>query len=102
MVGAFKEQDVQEFSIAHHLVPLYIYHRVSKISCYACQKKGSAAQSSGDQLYARDKYCTSVSKAVYYWPQVDLILLSGILKNNFDIFVIDAIVEKFDEDKCRN
>ncbi|MBU1625980.1 radical SAM protein [bacterium] len=55
----------------------------------------------GDQLYARDKYCTSVSKAVYYWPQVDLISLSGILKNNFDLLVIDSIVEKFDEEKCQ-
>jgi len=53
----------------------------------------------GDQLYARDKYCTSVSKAVYYWPQVDFIMLSGILKNNFDISVIDSIVEKFTEEK---
>lgn len=54
----------------------------------------------GDQLYARDKYCTSVSKAVYYWPQVDLILLSGILKNEFDLYVIDAIIEKYEDDQC--
>jgi anaerobic magnesium-protoporphyrin IX monomethyl ester cyclase len=53
----------------------------------------------GDQLYARDKFCTSVSKAIYYWPQVDLILLSGTLKNDFELKVIDAIVEKFDENE---
>ena len=47
----------------------------------------------GKQLYARDKYCTSISKASYYWPQIDLLVLSGRLKSRYDVTLIDAIVE---------
>lgn len=50
----------------------------------------------GDKLYARDKYCTSVSKADYYWPQIDLLMLSGILSPHHHVEVLDAIVEKLD------
>ncbi len=55
----------------------------------------------GDKLYARDKYCTSVSKAHYYWPQIDLLMLSGILGLSHRIDVIDAIVEKLDAGAVR-
>jgi len=48
----------------------------------------------GEKLYARDKYCTSVSKTSYYWPQVDLLAQSGILSQHHDIFVLDAIAER--------
>ena len=48
----------------------------------------------GDRLYARDKYCTSVSKTSYYWPQVDLLIQSGYLKDHHDLFVLDAIAER--------
>lgn len=48
----------------------------------------------GEKLYARDKYCTSVSKTEYYWPQVDLLALSGILSPHHDVFVLDAIAER--------
>ena len=48
----------------------------------------------GDKLYARDKYCTSVSKTSYYWPQVDLLVQSGYLKDHHDLFVLDAIAER--------
>lgn len=50
----------------------------------------------GDKLYARDKYCTSVSKASYYWPQIDLLMLSGILSPRHHVEVLDAIVERLD------
>ncbi len=48
----------------------------------------------GDQLFARDKYCTSVSKANYYWPQIDLLVLSGRLGHDYNVTLIDAIVLK--------
>lgn len=47
----------------------------------------------GKHLYARDKYCTSISKASYYWPQIDLLVLSGRLKDQYNVTLIDAIVE---------
>jgi len=53
----------------------------------------------GDKLYARDKYCTSVSKTDYYWPQVDLLVLSGILGEHHDVFVLDAIAERLSFEK---
>jgi len=48
----------------------------------------------GEKLYARDKYCTSVSKTSYYWPQVDLLVQSGYLKDHHELFVLDAIAER--------
>lgn len=46
-------------------------------------------------MYARDKYCSSVSKADYYWPQVDFIFQSGYLSAcKHQIEVIDAVVSK--------
>jgi radical SAM superfamily enzyme YgiQ (UPF0313 family) len=55
----------------------------------------------GDRLYARDKYCTSVSKARYYWPQIDLLMLSGILGQSHRVEALDAIVEGLDADAAR-
>jgi len=54
----------------------------------------------GDKLYARDKYCTSISKGNYYWPQIDLLCLSGILDGKYNITVIDAIVQNIGFEKC--
>ena len=54
----------------------------------------------GDRLYARDKFCTSVSKTNYYWPPVDLLALSGRLAKRFKVGVMDAIVERLGEDAC--
>ncbi|MGB8953152.1 MAG: radical SAM protein [Candidatus Aminicenantales bacterium] len=51
----------------------------------------------GDKLYIRDYYCSFSSKASYYWPPQDLIVLSGILSRDFDVHVIDAIIEKYSE-----
>ena len=48
----------------------------------------------GTRFYLRDQYCSSQAKADYYWPAVDLLVLSGILKNHFNIFFIDSIVER--------
>lgn len=53
-----------------------------------------------DRLVSRDKYCTSVSKTRYYWPQVDLLAQSGWLASRHEIGVVDAVVERLDEDAC--
>jgi radical SAM superfamily enzyme YgiQ (UPF0313 family) len=54
----------------------------------------------GDKLYARDKYCTSVSKSSYYWPQVDLLMLSGFLHRDYRVHVIDAIAQSMSPERC--
>jgi radical SAM superfamily enzyme YgiQ (UPF0313 family) len=54
----------------------------------------------GDKLYIRDYYCSFSSKADYYWPPQDLIVLSGILDARFDVRVIDAIVRKLSPEAC--
>ncbi|MFH2138115.1 MAG: radical SAM protein [Candidatus Omnitrophota bacterium] len=48
----------------------------------------------GKYPYLRDQYCSSAAKAGYYWPAVDLLVLSGILSPHFELKVLDAIVEK--------
>lgn len=53
-----------------------------------------------DRLVARDKYCTSISKSFYYWPQVDLLAQSGWLAQRHEIGVVDAVVEGLDERAC--
>lgn len=54
----------------------------------------------GDKLYLRDEYCSAVSKANYYWPPIDLLVLSGILWEHYEVEVIDAIAQKMDYEKC--
>jgi len=54
----------------------------------------------GDKLYQRDLYCSAVSKAYYYWPAIDLLILSGILSQNYSIDIIDAIAEKMKPAEC--
>ncbi|MCP4649482.1 MAG: radical SAM protein [PVC group bacterium] len=50
----------------------------------------------GKHQYLRDQYCSSSTKADYYWPPVDLLVLSGILGSCFELGVLDAIVERVD------
>lgn len=54
----------------------------------------------GDRLYIRDYYCSFSSKANYYWPPQDLIVLSGILSGEFAVDVEDAIIHKTGESAC--
>lgn len=44
-----------------------------------------------DKKYLRDCYCTSLSKADYYWHPLDLLIQSGILAVNHEVSVIDAV-----------
>lgn len=40
----------------------------------------------------RDYFCSESSKAAYYWPPIDLLVLSGMLRS-FEIKVLDAMVD---------
>ena len=43
---------------------------------------------------ARDYYCSHVTKGPYYWPQIDLLALSGrALAAGHEVAVLDAVVE---------
>ena len=41
-------------------------------------------------IVLRDLYSSTVSKGLYNWPCIDLLVLSGILKNDFDVTLVDA------------
>lgn len=43
-----------------------------------------------EKIVLRDMYSSTMSKGSYNWPCVDLLVLSGILKNTFDVKLIDA------------
>jgi len=45
----------------------------------------------GKKLYIRDYFCSKVSQADYIHHPIDLVILSGILSQEFDITVIDSI-----------
>ena len=54
----------------------------------------------GNDLHQRDGYCSVVSKANYYFPPQDLLILSGWLYSKFAVEVLDAIVSKIDKKGC--
>ncbi|MEW6039945.1 MAG: radical SAM protein [Elusimicrobiota bacterium] len=49
----------------------------------------------GKKLYIRDYYCSKVSQADYVYHPIDLLVQSGILFQEFEPVLIDAIIEKF-------
>jgi anaerobic magnesium-protoporphyrin IX monomethyl ester cyclase len=49
----------------------------------------------------RGNYCSNESKASYYWPPCDLLILSAILNSHHDLHVIDAIAENLGEQETR-
>jgi len=53
----------------------------------------------GDKLYIRDYYCSFSSKADYYWPPQDLLALSGLLGQKFQVEAMDAIIEGLSPEK---
>ncbi|MFC2061701.1 B12-binding domain-containing radical SAM protein [Elusimicrobiota bacterium] len=56
----------------------------------------------GKFRYLRDYYCSSISKAGYYWHPIDLLILSGYLHEKYEINVIDCIAESLNADDCYN
>src|SRR3989344_6619387 len=56
----------------------------------------------GDKTYLRDYYCSKVSKTDYIYQPTDLLLLSGILFQDYDIQFIDAIADRLSIEKCKD
>lgn len=52
--------------------------------------------------YLRDYYCSSISKAGYYWPPIDLLVLSGLLGRKFEVYILDSIARKLSFAKCEH
>jgi anaerobic magnesium-protoporphyrin IX monomethyl ester cyclase len=63
------------------------------------KKKGVLLHCPAEGLYLHDYYTSYSSKANYYWPPTDLVLLSGVLRE-FELLVIDAIAERLSGDEC--
>jgi radical SAM superfamily enzyme YgiQ (UPF0313 family) len=54
-----------------------------------------------DPPVARDYYCGHFTKGRYYWPPLDLLVMSGILSGQFEVQVLDAVVERLAPDEAR-
>lgn len=54
----------------------------------------------GKNIYIRDYYCSKTSQANYIYHPIDLVILSGFLRDKYEVKVIDAIVEKISPDTC--
>ena len=54
----------------------------------------------GRHVYLRDYFCSKVSQANYVNHPIDFVFLSAFLKNTYDLHLVDAIVEKLDQDEC--
>lgn len=47
----------------------------------------------GDKIYLQNYYCNYTSMANYYWQPTDLVVLSGLLRDQ-DLRVIDSVADK--------
>lgn len=56
----------------------------------------------GRQIYIRDYYCSKVSKSNYLFHPVDLLMLSGVLGDRHELFLIDAIADRLSPETCRH
>ena len=54
----------------------------------------------GDKKYLRIYYCSQVAKADYVYQPVDLVVLAGILSKDYELEVIDAIVNNIGFKEC--
>jgi anaerobic magnesium-protoporphyrin IX monomethyl ester cyclase len=48
----------------------------------------------GSRHFIRDYYCSHISKGMYYWPALDLLVLSGFLQEHFEVYVLDAVIDR--------
>lgn len=48
----------------------------------------------------RDFYCSFSTKADYYWPPQDLVAFSGILREGYDLEIIDAVARGLSRERC--
>ena len=56
----------------------------------------------GKKSYFRDYYCAKTAKASYYYHPIDFVFLSGILRDLYDVYVVDAIAGKLSKEKCEH
>ena len=54
----------------------------------------------GQKVYLRDYFCSKVSQADYVNHPIDLVCLSGLLLEAYEVAFIDGIVERLDEETC--
>jgi anaerobic magnesium-protoporphyrin IX monomethyl ester cyclase len=52
----------------------------------------------GDELYLRDYFCSKISKANYIYQPTDLLVLSGILGQRHEVYLLDAVVQRLSFD----
>jgi len=64
------------------------------------QKRVLLLNPPGEKLYIRDYYCSKVAKANYLYAPPDLLILSGIFSSNFQMAVVDAIVQNLSPQIC--
>ncbi|MFC1743015.1 B12-binding domain-containing radical SAM protein [Candidatus Riflebacteria bacterium] len=55
----------------------------------------------GKKLYVRDYYCSSTSKASYLFQPLDLIYMSGLLRKEHELEVLDCILKKMNCEVAR-
>ncbi len=54
----------------------------------------------GRKVYLRDYFCSKVSQADYIHHPIDLVFLSGYLKEDYELELVDAIVDKLNPAQC--
>jgi uncharacterized radical SAM superfamily protein len=54
----------------------------------------------GRRVYLRDYFCSKVSQADYLNHPIDFIYLSGLLREHYELHLIDAIVDRLPVRKC--
>jgi len=59
------------------------------------KKKLLLLEPPGRKTYIRDYYCSKTSKTNYKYPALDLITQSGYLSKDFDLYFLDAILERY-------
>lgn len=65
-----------------------------------CHRRVLLLNPPGDEVYIRDYYCSKVSKTDYLYHPIDLLYISGYLKNDFEVQVIDAIADRISPERC--
>ncbi len=54
----------------------------------------------GKHVYLRDYFCSKISQADYLNHPIDFVYLSGLLREHFELHLIDAIVDRLPAQKC--
>ena len=55
-----------------------------------------------EAIVLRDMYSSTISKGHYNWPNTDLLACSGILRDHFNVIMIDAMTDRLSADETIN